>query len=412
MAVYTASGTSNESDGYHRAKATINILTVTPVPDSNATTVTWQVVISDGNSSYGGYNYNSPNGAGGRATGGIDTSTTGASVSGTTSLTSSYGSYDFGSGVIGSPYFPRTFGTYTATVTHNSSSGAATVRGSAGFTGGTGPAGTASANTGYQSLTTFASPAIQSKPTVSRVSGTPTSISITMTAPSLGSASLTRYEYSYSTDGSTWSSPISTGTSLTATKTGLTSTQAYYVRTRAITWDGGEGSWGYGDWQTGANLGYVAGVPSAPQAPTISNVVTTSLTLSWTAPANNGATISSYTIQGTTNGGTTWSNIATGVTGTTKNLTDLTIAATYKFRILAINSSGTSAAGAESAEQFISAYGYRFTSPTAKTAIKTAARYTGSTSDSITVDGTVYTKWKAILNIKKYNGTSWNPLEK
>lgn len=155
----------------------------------------------------------------------------------------------------------------------------------------------------------------------------------------------------------------------------------------------------------------IAGVPFAPAAPTISNVVTTSLTLSWSSPATNGSAVTSYTIQATTDDGLNWSDLYTGVAALSKNVTNLTIAATYKFRVIAVSAVGSSVAGAESAAQFISAYGYRFTSPTTSVAIKTAARYTGSDTDSVVVDGITYTKWKAIAEIKKYQSGSWIPLE-
>lgn len=156
----------------------------------------------------------------------------------------------------------------------------------------------------------------------------------------------------------------------------------------------------------------IFGVPFAPAAPTISNAVTTSLTLSWTAPGTNGSAITSYIIQATTDDGANWSNLYTGVTATTKNVTGLTIAATYKFRIIAVSAVGNSADGSTSDAYFVSAYGYRYTSPTVKEAIKTAARYTGNESDSIVVGGTTYTKWKMIQNVKKYQGGTWTPLEK
>jgi archaellum component FlaG (FlaF/FlaG flagellin family) len=155
----------------------------------------------------------------------------------------------------------------------------------------------------------------------------------------------------------------------------------------------------------------ISGVPFAPAAPTISNALTTNLTLSWAAPATNGSAITSYIIQATTDDGANWTDLYTGVTTTTKNVTNLTIAATYKFRIIAVSAVGNSANGTASVAQFISAYGYRYTSPTAKTAVVSAARYTGSSSDSIVLNGTTYTGWKQVANIKKYQSGTWSSLE-
>lgn len=153
------------------------------------------------------------------------------------------------------------------------------------------------------------------------------------------------------------------------------------------------------------------GVPFAPAAPTISNVVTTNLTLSWTAPGTNGSAITSYIIQATTDDGTTWSDLYTGITQTSKDITGLTIAATYKFRIIAVSSAGNSPYGSASASQFISAYGYRYTSPTNKVAVAMAARYTGNSGDSVVVDGTTYTGWKMLNSIKRYTSTGWIDLQ-
>lgn len=278
-------------------------------------------------------------------------------------------------------------------------------------------------------LTPFASPNTPGAPTLSRSSSTPGTISVTSkTLTSAGGslvptngANITRYDYDYSTDNVTWNNAtngIDMGSDGIVDITGLTVTQGYYVRTRAVSYEGTTSAantkvtWGYGPWSAST---FIAGVPSTVAKPTISNVVTTSLTLSWTAPANNGATISSYTVQESTDGGVTWTDRYTGITTTSKDVTGLTIAATYKFRILAVNSTGTSVAGGSttwSDDQFISAYGYRFTSPTAKTAISSAARYTGNANDSVTVGGTVYTKWAMIQNVKKFkSGSGFTPLE-
>jgi hypothetical protein len=155
----------------------------------------------------------------------------------------------------------------------------------------------------------------------------------------------------------------------------------------------------------------IYGVPFAPTAPTISNVVTTSLTLTWTAPGNNGSAITGYVIEASTDDGGTWTAIDTTGTSTTRNLTNLTIAATYTFRIIAVNGIGASAPSSASVSQFISAYGYRFTSGTTKVAIKTAARYTGISTDVVTVEGTDYTGWKLMPNVLKYQNGAWVPLE-
>ncbi len=148
------------------------------------------------------------------------------------------------------------------------------------------------------------------------------------------------------------------------------------------------------------------GVPFAVSAPTISNVSTTNLTLSWTPPATNGSPILYYVIQATTDDGNSWSVIESNVTQTYKNLTGLTIAATYKFRIIAISDVGPSPDGAASVAQFISAYGYRFTDTSTTTPIVTAKIYVGIGGSGADENG-----YRSVQNIKKYTSGGWVSLE-
>lgn len=151
---------------------------------------------------------------------------------------------------------------------------------------------------------------------------------------------------------------------------------------------------------------FLAGVPFAPAAPTISNVSTTSLTLSWSAPSINGSPITSYTIQATTDNGSNWTTLASGVSTTTRSLTNLTIGATYKFRIIAFSTVGPSPNGAESASQLITAYGYRFTSASARVPLTMVAVYTENQADSVTLNGVSYPGWRQVSNVKRYDPTT------
>ncbi len=395
------------NDSYNRGKVTINLITATPDPANNKTVITWNVVVSDGNTSYGGYSYNNPSGSGAYATGTVT-----ASNGGTVALTpistnptvypinTGYQSYDFGSGVVSSPYFPRTLGTYTATVTHSSTTGAATVTGSAVLQGNQDPLGYASASTGAVSLTNFDGPGTPVAPTVTRLSSSPGTLNILSATTTSGSTSITRYEYSISTSSTGTGTP---GTLSGTTPVSVTATTGYYVKTRAITWDGGEGSWGYGAWSPTT---FVAGIPTAPGTPSISNVVANSLTLTWTAPSSDGgAAVSSYKVQATTDDGTTWTTIKTGVAGLTTSLTGLTIAATYKFRIIAVNSTGDSAAGTASSAQFISAYGYRYDG-SSPVPITSAKIYVGVGGPGADANG-----FRTVQSVQKYTASGWQPLE-
>jgi hypothetical protein len=406
MALYSASDLSN--DTYYRAKVACYIDTIVDDPANNQSTINWYFKVSDGNSNYGGYNYNNPDGQGGRLKGsvGIGTAVGDAAISGTYTYNAAgttYGSYDFGDGVISSPYFPRTTGTYAAIITHDTATGKANVSMTGTFTGGSGPAGTATATIGSTALTDFSGPGTPAAPTVTRSGSTPGTITITSASTTSGSTSITKYQYSVSTSSTGTGTP---GTLSGATPVSVTSTTGYYVKTRAISWDGGEGSWGYGAWSPTT---FIAGIPTAPGTPSISNVVANSLTLTWTAPSSDGgATVSSYKVQVSTDNGSTWTTKTTGITfptTLTANLTGLAIAATYKFRIIATNSTGDSAAGTASVAQFISAYGYRYDGSTF-IPITNAKIYVGVGGPGADANG-----WRTVQNIQKYGSGGWTSLQ-
>lgn len=395
-----ASASDLTNDAYTRGKVTINLLTATPDPANNKTVITWNVVVSDGNTSYGGFSYNNPSGTGAYASGTLAASN-GGTMSGTSSVNTGYQSYDFGSNTVPSPYFPRTLGTYTATVTHSSSTGAAYITASAVLQGNADPLGYASASTGALALTDFAGPGTPVAPTVTRLSSSPGTLNILSASATSGSVpTIARYEYSISTSSTGTGTP---GTLSGTTPVSVTATTGYYVKTRAISWDGGEGSWGYGAWSPTT---FVAGIPTAPGTPSISNVVANSLTLTWTAPSSDGgATVSSYKVQATTDNGTTWTTIKTGIAGLTTNLTGLTIAATYKFRIIAVNSTGDSDAGTASDAQFISAYGYRYDG-SSPVPITSAKIYVGIGGPGADANG-----FRTVQSVQKYTASGWQPLE-
>lgn len=89
-----------------------------------------------------------------------------------------------------------------------------------------------------------------------------------------------------------------------------------------------------------------ATVPTAPGAPAATGAQNSTSTLTWTAPASNGgASVTSYIVRYTTNGGTTWSAATTSPsTCTTTSCTVISISngTSYEFEVAAINPAGTS----------------------------------------------------------------------
>lgn len=85
-----------------------------------------------------------------------------------------------------------------------------------------------------------------------------------------------------------------------------------------------------------------AAVPSTPNAPTATRG-NTQVSLSWTAPANNGSAITDYVVQHSTDS-VNWTTFADGTSAsTTATVTGLINGTAYVFRIAATNAVGTSA---------------------------------------------------------------------
>jgi len=81
--------------------------------------------------------------------------------------------------------------------------------------------------------------------------------------------------------------------------------------------------------------------PNAPTGVTVNSYSATSATLSWTAPTDNGGgTINGYAIQGSTDGGSTWSylNADTGTNSTNAVSVSVAPSTSYKFRVGALTS--------------------------------------------------------------------------
>jgi hypothetical protein len=141
-----------------------------------------------------------------------------------------------------------------------------------------------------------------------------------------------------SEDVVTFPDGVSTNTS--ATVTGLSASITYYFRVAAVNQVGQSG------WSSVVSA-TTAGVPSQVGTPTSSSGDRV-FTISWSTPASNGSNITSYTVQYSSNGGSSWSTAETFSSGSTEftNRTKswvLNNGVSYVGRVLATNAVGNGA---------------------------------------------------------------------
>ena len=147
-------------------------------------------------------------------------------------------------------------------------------------------------------------------PSVSGTPGAPTppeintlpknaSLDLSWAAPSDNGSAVSGYDVQYRNASSGgWSSWPHAGTTRSATITGLTNNTEYEVRVRA------RNAVGNGPWST-VKATPIPEKPDAPAAPTLTSSGTT-MTVSWTAPLSNGADISDYDIEYSSDNGANW----------------------------------------------------------------------------------------------------------
>ena len=125
------------------------------------------------------------------------------------------------------------------------------------------------------------------------------SLDLSWAAASDNGSEVTAYDVQYRAGSSgAWTSWPHTGTARTATITGLTNNIEYEVRVRA------RSARGDGSWST-VKATPVPQKPDAPAAPTLTSSGTT-MTVAWAAPLANGADITDYDIEYSSDGGATW----------------------------------------------------------------------------------------------------------
>ena len=193
------------------------------------------------------------------------------------------------------------------------------------------------------STITATAPAAPTAPTVAGVSGSTTSLTVSWSAPADNGSAITTYDVQYrpGTSGDFTNGPQDVGVT-SATITGLAANSPYQVQVRATNAEGDS------DWSPSGsgttNAVQTATAPAAPTAPTVAAVSgsSTSLAVSWSAPADNGSAITSYDLQyreGTTG------NFADGpqnVNGTSVTITDLAANSPYQVQVRATNAEGDS----------------------------------------------------------------------
>jgi hypothetical protein len=173
------------------------------------------------------------------------------------------------------------------------------------------------------------------------VAGTPgaSQVSLSWSAPANnGGAAITDYIIESSLDGTNWIVfADGTSTSTSATVTGLTNGTAYTFRVSATNAAG-----------TGATSTVSSSITprTVPDAPTsvAGTPGASQVSLSWSAPANNGgAAITDYIVESSLDG-TNWVVFADGTsTSTFATVTGLTNGTPYTFRVSATNEAGTGA---------------------------------------------------------------------
>jgi hypothetical protein len=268
--------------------------------------------------------------------------------------------------------------------------------------------------------------------------------SVTLTVGDTTSTDTPTYYVQQSLDNVTWQSPITvSGSPRTYTFSGLTPGQTYFYRAYATS-DVGQGAYSTVQSTT------IATVPGAPAS--ISCVrAGRSVTVSMTAvTVTGGDPITSYGIQYSNDGGTTWSAATLADSNLQATFSNLTTGTTYVFRGYATNDIGNGAY-VTSTGVFISGYGKRYaqaavtaashdgtsvtytatghgfsatdlvdvTGVTPATLNVTQAQITAVTANTFTIASTVtdaYTSggtvkgFAMVLNGSRWSGTAWVPI--
>ena len=177
-------------------------------------------------------------------------------------------------------------------------------------------------------------------------SGTST-INLSWTAPADdGGSAISGYRIEVSPNGtSNWTNRVAnTGTTTTYSHTGLSAGTTRHYRVSAIN---ANGTGAASNVDNATTDDAATTVPGAPTSLSATASGTSTINLSWTAPADDGGSaISGYRIEVSPNGTSSWTNRVanTGTTSTSYSHTGLSAGTTRHYRVSAINANGTGAA--------------------------------------------------------------------
>lgn len=164
---------------------------------------------------------------------------------------------------------------------------------------------------------------------------TSTSITISWSAPTSGGA-VSSYSVQYRVTGTTpWLLAGQTNGALNLSIGGLQASTSYDFTV------GATNNIGAGPTSLTLTACTIASdtVPGAPTAVTITNIISSGMSCSWTAPAN-APTGTVYTVQYRITGQTTWSTAASNLTATTLSIGSLAPATSYDIQVTASGSNG------------------------------------------------------------------------
>jgi hypothetical protein len=191
-------------------------------------------------------------------------------------------------------------------------------------------------------------PQVPTAPTLILLTAGSGTLAVRWSQPVARGSAITDYTIQYRTSpAGTYTAFAHTAqTTRTITITGLATTTAYDVRVAAVN------SVGTGGWSNVLTL-TTTGPPAAPAQVTgltTGATTSTSVALTWTAPANGGSAITDYTVQyAVSPPGTSWTTFShSASTATAITVTGLTAATTYVFRVAAVNAIGTGTPSAAS----------------------------------------------------------------